>query len=402
MPTTADATLRNHIDQIPEAASLKELRLAALERYERAEKPAPSDESWRKVKLDVVDPRGFDLTGSESILNFRVPEEHAGLRILSFAEAAAGELKDVVEARLRRDLEEAHDIFALQNLALYSDSVLIHAARPLAQPVLLHRKLQRGDACLPRTLIVAEQSADVTVVETFEGLPGDDPDFLTYWNPQICVESGPNARVRYVAVYRYAGNEYYFHRFTADQQADSQVHVSVADLGGWLGKSFYTSRIHQRGARFRGIGVAAGAGREFMDMEMYVEHHADHTSSSLLYKTVMRDRAHSVFNGNLLIDKERKHVDSYQTNNNILLSPKARAESMPKLVIHAEDVACEHGATVGELDREALFFLMARGLPESEARSLLIEAFLQQVLEEFPVEELREPILENIRQRLAL
>ena len=254
-------------------------------------------------------------------------------------------------------------------------------------------------ACVTRTVIFAAPNAELTVLEEFRG---DEASSETLWNTETYIICGANARVNYVSSRHYEAGAANFHRIESTQDRDARVHVSIAQHGGSFGKSFVTGRLTAPGGEFRGIGLAAGSGTEYLDMEMLAAHDADHTNSSLVYRTVVRDRSHSVFNGNLLIPPGRKHVDSHQTNNNILLNKRARAESMPKLIVKAEDVAAEHGATVGELDADAIFFLMARGLSESEARVMLIEGFLMQVIGEFPIEDLHESLLGEWKAKLSL
>lgn len=390
--------LKSLISSAGEPTAIQNLRLAALERAKGAALPARDDEAWRKVDLSGLDPFAFGSESPGSVLDW--PDAPANVFIGDITRASANEpLAARITTAFEQALRDASDVFALQNLGCYSKSAVVLARGAVESPVRLVHALPQGRSLIHRTLVFAEANTELTVVETFRGHASEE---LQFWNPGVQIFCGRNARVNYLALFEFEGAEYCFHRFLSEQAADSRVHVSIARLGGFLSKSFYTGRVLERGAEFRAIGVAAGSGREFSDVDMLVEHLADHTQSSLHYKTVMKDRAHSVFNGNLLIPAGRRKVSSHQVNNNILLARTARAESMPRLIIKAEDVSCEHGATVGELDREAIFFLQARGLSESEARTLLIEGFLQQILAEFPLADSIEPILAALKRKLAL
>ena len=137
-------------------------------------------------------------------------------------------------------------------------------------------------------------------------------------------------------------------------------------------------------------------------MEIIVNHQCSHSQSSLLYKAVVSEGAHSVFDGNLLIPKDCNDITSHQLNHNIIMDRDARAESMPRLIIQSEKVSCEHGATVGFLDEESLFFLMSRGFNEQEAKNILIEGFLTEVIAEFPCPEEHQFFLEKLKNRLNL
>ncbi|MCB1314880.1 MAG: SufD family Fe-S cluster assembly protein, partial [Leptospiraceae bacterium] len=282
-------------------------------------------------------------------------------------------------------------------------ALILYVERTPAAPIRLRHTLESGNAILHRVFIATAPSVEVTVLDEFTDAGSDESQPAHLWNPETHIQAGANSQVRYISHRNYAAPVYHFHRISSEQARDSQVHVSIIHSGGLAGKGHVVARMLEPGARYRGIGICSATNREFHNMEMLVEHHASHTESSLLYKTVLKDRAHSVFDGNLFIKPGVKHVDSLQVNNNILMNRRARAESLPRLVIRAEDVSCEHGATVGELDKDALFFLMARGLTEEQARTLLIEGFLTGVIEEIPLDAGQiEIFLQEMKDKLAL
>ncbi len=437
-------SLRDAVLQRNEPESLREIRTAAFDAYERTGLPDNQHESWRKLRLDSrdFDPKSFALISSDSnesgtpgfVTKIENPHPDAAITATDFAEILTNEshapyakiLKEHLQtqsARIDAPIPEGGttnqgvltdreplNVFQLQNLAAHSQATFVGTRKAISKdeaPLHIVHQQQTPDATVAqRTLIYAAPGAELTVIEEFRaaafGKPDAAPGDLSLWNCETHIVCGDNARVNYISLRHYVGDEYNFHRIESTQGRDARVHVSIAQHGGYAGKSFVTGRLTAPGGEFRGIGLAAASGGEYLDMEMLAAHDADHTDSSLLYKTVVRDRAHSVFNGNLMIPPGRKHVDSHQTNNNILLNKKARAESMPKLIVKAEDVAAEHGATVGELDPEAIFFLMARGLSESQARIMLIEGFLMQVIAEFPAAGLHESLLDEWKAKLSL
>ncbi|MCR9141168.1 MAG: Fe-S cluster assembly protein SufD [bacterium] len=428
-------SLREAALQRNEPEALRRVRETALDAYDSAGLPDNQHESWRKLRLDSrdFDLHSFRLFGSGAAsASIAIDNPHGeAITVAEFArileDDAAPSYARVIEQHLNDQTvrigapvpeggttnqgvltdREPLNIFQLQNLAAHTSATFVGAksATPREQPLkITHRQNAPGESIVQRTLIYAAPGAELTVLEEFRAAPGpeDAAGDLSLWNCETFIVCGDNARVNYISLRHYAGDEYNFHRIESTQGRDARVHVSIAQHGGYAGKSFVTGRLTAPGGEFRGIGLAAASGGEYLDMEMLAAHDADHTNSSLLYKTVVRDRAHSVFNGNLMIPPGRKHVDSHQTNNNILLNKKARAESMPKLIVKAEDVAAEHGATVGELDSEAIFFLMSRGLSENDARVMMIEGFLMQVIAEFPVSDLHESLLEEWKAKLSL
>lgn len=420
---TATDSLKGFIENKNEPEELRDARLAALAVYEKAPLPGTDGgdtirESWRKIDLahSGFDPRAYRLADTATTLEILNPDEQRIIAkpfaaVLSSQDANELKLADALRTHLDAALKEVQaadrpdaGLFAAQNLAMHAQNVAVYASGAGDEAVHIKHRIAEGapagrSAVVHRTFIAAADNAELTVIEEFTG---SDSEELQLWNCETHVVCGKNARVNYVAMHNYTGPEQHFHRFVCEQSRDSRVHYSTARQGGIKGKAFVIAKAREPGAEFRGIGLLAASGREFSDMEMLVEHHADHTTSSLLYKTVVKDRAHSVFNGNLLIPPGRKHVDSLQTNNNILLNQKARAESMPRLVVRSEDVAAEHGATVGELDADAVFFLLARGIPEVDARALLIQGFLNEVIAEIPAPDFHESILDTWRAKLAI
>jgi hypothetical protein len=372
---------------------LLDARTKAREISQRISLPSRTDESWRKIDLDSFDPALYSSPASSTV-------KIEGSGIDSFIIGGAGEPQIPFEPRpdlfLFEDLLPPEpDYFAVQSLATMQNLIYIRARESTTVRVRHHQNEHNATVC--NTLLVDVPSGiHLTLIEEFEGQNGSDECF---WNCNTRLYCDCSAELNYVALCDFARSDLHFHRFTSDQMRDSTIHLSVVHSGGRIGKGFYTARLREPGCRYRGIGVATGAGREFNDIEMSVEHLADQGESSLRYRTVLKDRAHSVFTGSLFIPEHIHGVRSQQINNNLLIGERARAESIPRLVIKSDSVQADHGATVGELSQEALWYLMSRGIPEVEARRLLIEGFIAEMVEEIAVPELRERIVSNLIQR---
>ncbi len=352
--------------------------------------PSREHESWRKVNLSGLQLDSFRAAESEIVVL-----ECKDAVVLTGSDAA-----QALEAALSDDRfalsSSPEDIFECQTLGEPSQIVYIRTGN--AAHVRIRHSLKSGNRLTHRVFVEVKDASDASIIEEFHGSAGQD---LTLWNSHTDIFAGGGSSVRHLSIRDYAGNEWNFHRLRAAQGRDSSLHSSIVHSSGHTGKTFVTSKLLQPGASFRGVGMTTLAGREFLDVEMCADHPADHTSSSLHYKTVLKGRSHSVFNGNLIIHPGVKDVGSHQINNNVLLDPRARAESQPRLVIQSEEVSAEHGATVGEIDREALFFLMSRGIPESDSRQLLMTGFLTQITEELPLsEEEKERIVSSFLKRL--
>jgi Fe-S cluster assembly scaffold protein SufB len=344
--------------------------------------PPRTDESWRRVNL-----AGLDLGGFGS-----APSGNTSFSVVSCQDASV-EQNDAIPDLNGFSFEPA-DIFECFNAAEADRSVFVRMGKTGHVRV---RHEASGQRLVHRVYVFVPDGAEAVFIEDFSA-PGSEQALLSH---EVQIHCGKGSSLKYLSIRRYSPSVWNFHRVRAQVKRDANLHASMVHNGGHVGKTFVGAVLEEPGATFRGVGVTTLGGREFLDAEMTAEHPSDHTSSSLHYKTVLRGRAHSVFNGNLMIPPGTKDVHSHQTNNNILLDPTARAESQPRLVIQSEDVSAEHGATVGEIDLDALFFLMSRGIPEVDSRQLLMTGFLSQITEELPLDpEEREEILAESLRRL--
>ncbi len=364
--------------------------------------PVRAEESWRKFDLGTWQTTTFHPDQSQ--VDTQLLEPISSVRRMSLDEAM-GEAK--LGAAAARFLFQPETLtpagpgtlyFDVLRRSLLNSATCVHITGTTEKTVRIEHRLRSGDTLAPLTLIVVDPGLEVSIVEEIHGTQSDA---FTQYLPETMLIVGDGAHVRYTSLRRYRGSEFHFQRVTTEQGRDSVLHAAIVQLGGFAGKGFFTSRLQARGAEFRALGIAVGAAAEFQDIEFLVEHKADYTTSRILYKTVLRDRAHSVFDGNVDVPQGTKGVDAHQVNHNIILNKKARAESMPRLIIKSHEVRSEHGATVGELDPEALFFLMSRGIPENEARSLLIDGFVAEVVEKIGLPPEIGDLLEEIRMRIA-
>ncbi|HMV79308.1 MAG TPA: SufD family Fe-S cluster assembly protein, partial [Leptospiraceae bacterium] len=194
---------------------------------------------------------------------------------------------------------------------------------------------------------------------------------------------------------------WHFSDFHIIQEADSAFKCSYLNLGGFRGKTFFNAGLDGKNSRAELQGAGVFSKREVQDAEFIIRHSEDSTESSLRFRTVVRNRAHHIFTGILQVPKHLKKVSASQVNNNLLFDRTARAESMPKLEVYAEDVKCSHGATMGEVDREEMFYLESRGITPEEARMLIVEGYLSEILDSIGNEKLKEEILERLIRKAA-
>lgn len=414
-------------------AWLGKLRLEAIDGFARLGLPTAQNEDWRFTPMDHLAERGYRpapefsgkapeipiadvprLDGGQLVfINGRAAGELTGPidsgwqgRCLSLAAAAA---RPDSAALLREFLGSLACVknytFAALNTAMFRDMAVIHVPRgavmekPLNLVFIARPTSGEGPIqCHPRVLIVAEQEAECRIVETHLGLDGGA--YLT--NPVIEIVVKNNAQVEH-------------HRLIHDAEESihvSQMHAHVGRSGRLIGHVYNFGRglvrhnfhpiMGGEGAHCDLSGLTLVARDEHVDNALVVDHAEPHGDSREFFKAVLSDQARSIFSGKIIVRPGAQKTDAKQTNMSLLLSDDARVESKPQLEIFADDVKCTHGATIGQVNRDAIFYLMTRGLPEAAARDLLIHAFAREVIDRGRIEALREHLNQCVERRLKI
>ncbi len=334
-----------------------------------------------------------------------------GVRIASLRDGAR-DATEGIETHLGKVFDLAAHPFAALNTSFLDDGVAIMVAAGAIVETPIHivivtgsglpseASAKEGDgnpvAAHPRVLIVAGAHSQVRVGQTFIGVAGD-----TYFNNAVAeVVVGDSARVEL---------------YTDQRESDQAFHVAniqahVAAKGVFESHAFATgARImrHDIGIGLKGEGgegtmngVYLADGERLMDTHTSLDHAMPHCNSHEIYKGILAGKSKAVFNGRIIVQLDAQKTDAKQTNRALLLSDEATINSNPQLEIFADDVKCTHGAAVGQLDEEALFYLQARGLNRDEARDMLLHAFAGEVLERLNIPGLREQVEANFFNRL--
>ena len=286
------------------------------------------------------------------------------------------------------------------NAALWTDGVFLYVPRGvrLESPVRVTRWVSgAGTAYFTRTLIVAEPASQVSYVDE---VLSEDLDSHTFTSTSVEVIARDSARVQYVAVQRLGRGVFYQSAQSTLADRDSTLDTLNVSLGGTTTRVDLNARLLGPGANSNMLGLYFGDGDQHFDHNTSQDHLAPATRSDLLYKGALDGGSHSVFRGIIRVAKRAQQTDAYQTNRNLVLSQGARADSLPKLEIEADDVRCSHGATVGQLDEEALFYLMSRGISRDQAERLVVLGFLGEVLQRLPLGGVVEKVTRAIESKL--
>jgi len=249
----------------------------------------------------------------------------------------------------------------------------------------------------PRSLIVLERGARAAVVEGYAALADE-----VYWTNAVTeIVLGEGARAEHYRVQREGGRAYHVATTHSQQGRDSFLGLHVITLGGSLARHDLDTVLDGAGAELVLNGLYLLARTQHADHHTVIEHAQPHCASHEFFNGVLDERAHGVFNGRIIVRPGAQRTDSKQTNNNLLLSPDARADSQPQLEIYADDVKCTHGSTVGPLDQTALYYLRSRGLSPEAARSLLTYGFAAEILGRMERSDVRDRLDRMVRARLA-
>jgi Fe-S cluster assembly protein SufD len=292
--------------------------------------------------------------------------------------------------------------FPALNAALWGDGVLLHVPKDvqLDRPVrVTHWVQEAGAAFFTRTLIVADPFSRISYVEE---VLSEDLTRQTLASSVVEVLARDGAQVQYVSLQCLGLGAFYHSQQRTLAGRDSTLDTLNVSLGASTTRVDLNARLLGPGANSDMLGLYFGDADQHFDHNTSQDHVAPNAKSDLLYKGALAGRSRAVFRGIIRVHPGAQRTDAYQTNRNLLLSREARADSLPNLEIQADDVKCSHAATVGQLEEDALFYLMARGLDREQAERLVVLGFLGEVLSRLPLGGVVEKVTKVITQKLGM
>jgi len=385
-------------------------RTEALERYRELPVPDTTEEHWRFTDLRGFDPDAFVGEGEApaatpaSMLALDVAAEavvtETGIEITRAPEAIRFEPLDEGHERVGSLVGWQEDKFAAHNAAAWKHGLLVHVPggleleRPLFVRVV---NALEGGSLFWRLLVVAEEGSRFSLVEEYSSL---SPDQSGYFNgvAELFVEQA--AKLEYVSLQNLSRETWHFSSHHARVERDAELDWVTGGFGSKRGKVRIQNDLAGPGATSRVTGAYFADGEQHLDYDTFQEHIAPDTESDFAFKGALRDTATVVWRGMIRVERDAQKTNAYQECRNLMLSPTAHAVPIPGLEILANDVRCTHGATVGRVDREQLFYLMARGLPRAEAERLIVRGFFQDVLDRIELEPVREAVTSTLEARI--
>ncbi len=296
---------------------------------------------------------------------------------------------------------KTHAFIAL-NSAFFEDGAFIEVPKGVVLEEPLHiLQISHGGGQTtvshPRNLIVVGDTGQASIIETFVSLEED----TTFTNTVTEIVAGEGALVDYTKVQQESDLAFHYARAQVHQERSSSVATHSIQLGGNLTREEVQVVLAGEGAESHLYGLYVIAGRQHVDNHTVIDHAKAHCNSREVYKGVLDGKSQGVFNGKVIVRPDAQKTDSKQSNKNLLLSEDAIIDTKPQLEIFADDVKCTHGATVGQIDPEAVFYLRSRGIGMQDAKKLLTYAFANDVMERIKLQPLRERLAEQLYARLA-
>ncbi len=429
----ASAAVRHYVDQFAKVAGslpggklpwLKKKRESAIERFSKLGFPTPRNEAWKYTRVAPIEKRAFvppaetpELTASQ-VEPFYLSDTDCHHLVFvdgrySAPLSSPGELPEgVVIEDLSGVIERSPELlkgvladgeaenghaFSALNSAFMHDGAVVKLPRDAVVTYPVHLIFvatgRQGDFVInPRILIHAERGSRAAIVESYVSL-----DETVYFNNvRTDVVVGTSACIEHYKLQRESRKAFHISDLRVHQSAGSGFHSHSFSFGGALVRNDIRVALDAEDAVCTLNGLFMADGRQHVDYHTYVDHHKPRCVSQELYKGILSGRARGVFNGAVYVHPGAVKTDAHQTNNNLLLSKDAEIDTKPQLEIYADDVKCSHGATVGQLDEDMLFYLRSRGIDEQAARGLLVYGFARDVVDRIEVNAIRNRLAESL------
>jgi Fe-S cluster assembly protein SufD len=382
----------------------------AAARFGELALPSTSEEVWRFTDLAGFDPASFgQAPASDALVDAPqlVELDVAGLAVVGEDGISIERAPDGITFA---PLDEAHErlyelvgwneYFAAHNAAVWQHGLLVHVPKGVAVEQPLYVRIAGsvdGGSLFWRLLVIAEEGSRFSLIEEYASAR---PDLRSYSNAvaELFVEQG--AKLEYVSLQNLSRETWHFATHHARVERDAELDWVAGGFGSKKGKVRIQNDLNGPGATSRVTGAYFADGEQHLDYDTFQEHIAPSTESDFAFKGALRETARAVWRGMIRVEPDAQKTNAYQENRNLLLSKDAHADSIPGLEILANDVRCTHGATLGRISREELFYLMSRGLSRSEAERLIVRGFFQDVLDRIDLAPVREALGAALEARI--
>jgi Fe-S cluster assembly protein SufD len=395
----SEETVGQLSDERDEPDWFRETRLAAVRALDDLDYPevitTPGPRRWTNLT---------DLDYDELVAPFaqtegKERESPDGVAVHSLADALADDdLAPLLKEHFGSVVDPQENRLVALSTALCTSGTVVHVPRGVDAEDVTIRTTMNGRSLFNYTLVVTEESASVTILERQE--TGASLEGERYYSGVVEVAAGENSHVQYGSLQDLDTDTTNYTIKRADASAYASPNFIEGNLGSGLTKTEVGTELNGDGSETKIVGAFFGHGDQHFDLDSTVAHRAEHTTADLVTRGVVDDVARSVYEGVQDVGRDAWDTSSYQRENTLMLSDDAEADASPKLIINNHDTEASHSATVGQIDREDLFYMTSRGVHPRAARNMLVEGFFVPVFEEIEVAELREELQDRIAERL--
>lgn len=404
---------------------MKDLREKAFAYFTENGFPTPQNEEWKYTNVAPLTKEDFRIGESanftrEQIAPFVFDESKESVvvfvngsfdknlsnlngikdaAILGFSEAANDEkYSEVFRAKLGSLVNFEKNGFAALNTAFIDEGAFLFVPKNarLGAPIQFLFLTEADKISFPRVLVVAESFSEATLIETY--VRDEETKYLT--NAVVEVSIADEAKIKHTRVQRESHEAFHISSTAAEVARGSVYDTTAINLGAHLSRHDVAVKFNAEGGEVFVDGLYLIGGEQHHDTHSIIDHQLPNCTSHQTYKGIVDGRARAVFNGKVFVRENASGTDGYQSNKNLLLSNEARVDTKPQLEIFNDDVKCSHGATVGQLEEEELFYLLSRGLNESLARNLLTYGFAEEIVNKIEIESIKKQLDEAVLNRL--
>jgi len=319
------------------------------------------------------------------------------VEVLSFEEAVR-EREGFVREHFGSVVDPEENRLTALSTALFTTGTVVHVPEAVDAEDVTIRTTMNARSLFNYTLVVTEKNASVTILERQS--TGDDLSGERYYSGIVEIVGGENAFTQYGSLQDLSEDTYNYTKKHGNAGRYSTVNFIEGNLGSRLTKTTVGTDLDGNGSETKIVGAFFGHDDQHFDLDSRVFHNEENTTADLVTRGVIDDRARSVYEGTQHVGREAWNTSSYQRENTLMLSDESEADASPKLIINNHDTEASHSATVGQIDREDLLYMMTRGVPAQLATDMLVKGFFVPVLKEVEVEELREDLEDRIAERL--
>ena len=363
----------------------------ALNVFNNMPVPREKEENWRYTQIEKLKIEDFDLTNPKTkIFVTSLSEDLIGKGIILTDINTAFEKYPIAQQYFFKNTKIDKDKFVALSAAHFTNGIFLYVPKniELEEPIRVNFNFDVQNSVL-HNIIIVESNSKISFIEEYSNKEINKEQL------NACVTevfANPNSKINFYHLNTWTKNTNNFTNIVGTAERDASINWVSGCFGGKLNRLKIDTLFNGQGSQCNNIGVFLGRGKEHIDFTTNMFHNTVQTTNNVIVDGILKDESSSVYRGLIKIEKEAQKTYSYLENHILKLGEKTLANSIPSLKIDANDVKASHGATVGQIDEEHMFYLMSRGLSREEAEKLIVEGFFEPVIQKIPSEELKEKI----------